>query len=426
MSDYLFMLESHLDATQSQAVAAISDLADKSGVKVWLTGGAMRNMLRGIPSRDLDFTVERGAIETGKALADALGAQVTAEDPLKRWVELELPGGITASVANARTEKCQKPGGKPQIAPATIHEDLMRRDFTIDAIALSLSRNSRGLLVDPANGQADLMSRELRTTHSSAFFDDPTRLFRFIRLRHQLALEVVPRTLSQFENAIAEGYQDLVGPEVLGREIRALWSEASAVAALEDYDSSGLLTKLSPGFAGGKWNPAGLTRLAEIRQSIIPPGTEGGWLSFVAVLTEKIGVRDRAEALKSLGMDSDAAAALKNLFATAQQLEADLASPRMRRPSDVWNALRTASTDEILIALCRSKNSAVEERVRAYYEKYAPIAAEITDADVAASGAAASGAAPGTAKFEKARSSLIVARLNAKPPKEEPELEPAI
>ena len=91
-----------------------------------------------------------------------------------------------ASVSNARTEKYSKPGGKPQIAPATIHEDLMRRDFTINAMALSLNRGSRGLLIDPANGQADLVNRELRTTNSYALFDDPSRIFRLIRFQYVL------------------------------------------------------------------------------------------------------------------------------------------------------------------------------------------------------------------------------------------------
>src|SRR5579863_5620780 len=124
MSDYMFALESHLDAAQNRTVTEIQRIATEASVTVWLTGGAMRDMLRGAPIRDLDFTVERDAIKIGKALAHALKASVTEEDSLKRWVELEMPGGTRASVSNARTEKYAKPGSKPAIAPATIHEDL--------------------------------------------------------------------------------------------------------------------------------------------------------------------------------------------------------------------------------------------------------------------------------------------------------------
>src|SRR3984885_11614788 len=163
MSDYMFVLESHLDAAQNRVVNEMQRVATEAGMNVWLTGGAMRDTLRGARILDLDFTVERDAAKMGKALAHACGGRVVSEDSLKRWVELELASGVRASVSNARSEKYSKPGARPQVAPATIHEDLMRRDFTINAMALSLNRGSRGLLIDPTNGQAGLFNRGLGT-----------------------------------------------------------------------------------------------------------------------------------------------------------------------------------------------------------------------------------------------------------------------
>src|SRR3984957_7750788 len=101
MSDYMFVLESHLDAAQNRVVNEMQRIATEAMMNVWLTGGAMRDMLRGARIVDLDFTVERDAIKTGKALAHAMHGTELAEDPLKRWVELELAGGIRASVSNA-------------------------------------------------------------------------------------------------------------------------------------------------------------------------------------------------------------------------------------------------------------------------------------------------------------------------------------
>src|SRR5579863_3308341 len=146
MSDYMFVLESHLDLAQNRVVAEMQRVATEAGMNVWLTGGAMRDTLRGSRILDLDFTVERDAVKVGKSLAEAGGGLVLSEDILKRWVELELAGGVRASVSNARSEKYSKPGARPQVAPATIHEDLMRRDFTINAMGLSLNRCFRRLL----------------------------------------------------------------------------------------------------------------------------------------------------------------------------------------------------------------------------------------------------------------------------------------
>jgi tRNA nucleotidyltransferase (CCA-adding enzyme) len=419
MSDYLFILESHLDAGQNKVVAAMHQLATAANMNAWLTGGAMRDMLRGAPFRDLDFTVEHDAVKTGKALAAALAGTVVSEDPLKRWVELELPGGITASVGNARTEKYSKPGGKPQIAAATIHEDLARRDFTINAIALSLSRGSRGLLVDPANGQADLASRELRGTNPYIFFDDPARIFRLIRFQYMLGFELVPRTKSQLENAMLEKYHDGVAREALAAEIRALSADPSAVAAIEAYDALGLLKIISPGFTGAKLNIAGLTKFEKLKQSVIPQGSGGGWLSFLTVLTEKLSVREKADVLKAFAMSAHETAEFKKLEAQAKKLESVLKSARIHRPSDVWQALRDASTDDVLMVLYESGTRVVQDRIRAFYEKYLPQSREITEEQVVATGAK-----PGTPKFHKAFQTMIVQRLNARPRKIVPEPEP--
>jgi tRNA nucleotidyltransferase (CCA-adding enzyme) len=414
MSDYLFMLDNHLDAGQTRVVNVIRQLAEAAGMNVWLTGGAMRDMLRGAPIRDLDFTVERDALKTGKALAAVLGGEVLAEDPLKRWVELSLPEGITASVGNARTEKYSKPGGKPQIAPATIHADLSRRDFTIDAIGLSLSRGSRGLLVDPCNGEADLLSRELRTTNSYAFFDDPSRLFRLFRFQHVDRFTPVPRTQSQLENALLADYQALAPVSALVREIRHAAGTANASALVQGLDAHGLLKVLSPALTGAKLNAAGIAKLEGLAHEVLPSGYQGGWLAFLSVLLEKLNTRERADVVRALELSSAEAAAFRKLDAQATALETTLRAPGVQRPSVVWETLSAAGMDEILLVLHRSPVRVVQDRIRAYFEKYLPMSQDVTDEQVVEAGGK-----PGTAKFEKLKRSLVTAHLNARPKKVE-------
>jgi len=424
MSDYLFMLDNHLDAGQNRAVAGIQQIATASSMNVWLTGGAMRDMLRGAPIRDLDFTVERDAVKTGKSLAASLGGHVVEEDPLKRWVELLLPEQVRVSVSNCRTEKYSKPGGKPQIAPATIQADLARRDLTINAIALSLSRGSRGLLIDPVNGQADLLSRELRLANPYALFDDPSRIFRLFRFQHVLGFTPVPRTESQLENALLEEYQAVASTAVLAHEIRAAAAEGAASAMLESLDGRGLLKLLSTSLTGAKLNISGLQKFERLAQAVLPPRFSGGWLSFLSVLTEKLNSRDKTEIVRILTSaepGSREAADWKKLDAQAKKLEEALSSTQARRPSQVWEVLQGAASDEVLLVLYRSTARVVQDRIRAYYEKYAPIAQDVTDDEVEAAGGK-----PGTPRFDKVRKALITARLNARPPKpEEAEPEPA-
>jgi tRNA nucleotidyltransferase (CCA-adding enzyme) len=420
MSDYMFVLESHLDAAQNRVVNEMQRVAAEAGMNVWLTGGAMRDMLRGSRILDLDFTVDRDAVKSGKALAAALAGEVLSEDALKRWVELDLPGGVRASVSNARTEKHSKPGGKPQVASASIHDDLMRRDFTINAMALSLSRGSRGLLVDPTNGQADLANRELRTTNPYAFFDDPARIFRLVRFQHALNFEIGARVQLQLENALVEDYQKAAPLSALATEIRALYDSENAAAALEAFDKLGLLKLVSPALTGTKLNAPGVVRLEKLLHTVLPPGTKGGWLAFLTVLTEKLLPREKTDLLRVFELPKEEAEALKKLEAQTKKLEATLKSARITRPSHVYEALDGATADEILMVLYSSAQRVVQDRIRLYYSKYLPLAQEITEEQVAATGLK-----PGTPKFEKAFRNMVTTHLNARPKKiPPPEPEP--
>jgi tRNA nucleotidyltransferase/poly(A) polymerase len=420
MSDYMFVLESHLDATQNRVVAEIARLANDAGVNVWLTGGAMRDTLRGARILDLDFTVERDALKIGKALAQTSGGRILSEDSLKRGLELELAGGVRASVSNARREKYAKPGAKPQIAPASIHEDLMRRDLTINAMALTLNRGSRGLLIDPANGQADLANRELRTTNSYALFDDPSRIFRVIRFKYVLGFEIAPRTQSQIENALLDDYQKSAPASALAGEIRALSGSENAVAGLEAFDSLGLLKLISPAMSGEKLNAAGLSRFERLAHTVLPPDAKGGWLAFLTVLTEKMTPRERTEVLRGLYLPKAEADGLKKLESQAKKLEAALKSSRITKPSHVYDALEESSADEVLMVLYSSAQRVVQDRIRSYFQKYLPLAQEVTEEQVAATGVK-----PGTPKFEKAFRNMVTIHLNARPkkvPPPEPEM----
>jgi len=422
MSDYMFVLESHLDAAQNRVVNEMQRIATEAGMSVWLTGGAMRDTLRGARIVDLDFTVERDAIKLAKALAKACGGEVLSEDGLKRSAELDLTGGVRASVSNARAEKYSKPGGKPQITPASIHEDLMRRDFTINAMALSLNRGSRGLLIDPANGQADLANRELRTTNSYALFDDPARLFRLIRFQHTLGFQIAPRTQSQIENALEGEYQKAASPAALANEIKALADSENAQQALEAFDGLGLLKMLSPAFTGEKLNGPGITRFERIAHSVIPPGSSGGILAFLHVMTEKLSAKESADLIRQFDLTRKESDSFKKLEASARKLESALKAARITKPSHVYEIMSEAPMDDVLMVLYESQQRVVQDRIRAYYGKYLPLAQEVTEEQVGA----ATGLKPGTPKFAKAFRDAIITHVNARPKKiPPPEPEPA-
>ena len=407
----MFMLESHLNADQNRAVAEVQAAASHANANLFLAGGAMRDMLGGFPLRDLDFVVEGNALKVAKAVAEKGSARILATDENRRVVDLLFPGAVTAEIGMSRTEKFAKPGGKPQVTPAFIQDDLRRRDLTMNAIALSLNRGSKGLLIDPTNGLADLSARELRATHSYAFYEDPARLLRLIRFRGRFGFTVEERTQRQYENAREAELEKLIAGRTLFEELRNIAEEPNAGEIMKDLEQAHLLEIFSTALAGPKLSVPAIAKLEKLRK-LLPAGNgirPAGVGPFLFVLTEKMSVRERSELAHTLDMHKAEVDLWQNLEHRSKKLEHALKSPRLKQPSHVYQALIKAPGDELLFLLYRSQQRTVQDRIRNYLQKYYPTSLEITDADVEKAGGK-----PGTPKYQKLKEELIVARLNAR------------
>ena len=225
MPDYMFMLESRLSSDQHRALAHVQSAATAADLKLYLTGGAVRDLLGHFPIVDLDFTVEGLPSKMVKDLAKHAGAKIAAEDGHRKSYDLIFPGGVTVEISMARAERYPKPGTRPQVTPTQIHEDLRRRDFSINAMAISLNPGSRGLLLDPNIGQSDLERRELRTVSNYALYDNPARILRLIRFQARFGFQIEERTKNQLQNAREAGMAGHIDAEAKHRELHAMAEE---------------------------------------------------------------------------------------------------------------------------------------------------------------------------------------------------------
>ncbi|MGH9627207.1 MAG: hypothetical protein ACRD7E_02420 [Bryobacteraceae bacterium] len=414
MSDYMFMLENHLTSHQSRMVTQVVAAAADANVNLFLTGGAVRDMLGGFPIRDLDFTVEGNAIKLAKAIAQKAGARIVFLDENRKSAELVFPGAVTAQIAMARLERYTKTGGKPHVTPATIHEDLRGRDFTINALALSLNRASRGLLLDPTNGLADLERKELRAIGNYIFYDDPVRLLRLIRFRVRFGFEVAERTQTQYQSAREAQAEQHVSSRLLLEELRQIASEPNLAETLEALESEGLLRLVSPAVSGPKLNLAGFSKLQKARQLI--PFEAALPVDNVALLfyflTEKLTPKERSQAIRSIGMGKAEMDAWQKLEVRARKAEKEIASAKFQKPSQVYQLMSKFPGEQLLFLLAKSSQRLVLDRIRNYLQKYLAIAQEVTDKDVVEAGATA-----GTPKFQKLKQEMIARKLDARPKK---------
>lgn len=234
-------LVERMDAAEAQRLRQVSTLAAQLNVSAWLVGGAVRDALLGLGSLDLDITVEGEAAPLAQALAAATDGQLTTHERFGTHV-VEV-GEFHFDIATARRETYPHPGALPEVQPASLAEDLTRRDFTINAIALRLDEGLE-TLYDPLDGAVDLQRGLVRGMHPATFMDDPTRIIRAARYAARLGCTVEPLTQAWLDAAIAADALHLVtGPRVWG-ELSRLLAELTAPQALALLAEWGALNAL--------------------------------------------------------------------------------------------------------------------------------------------------------------------------------------
>ncbi|MGB7762733.1 MAG: hypothetical protein WBL61_23060 [Bryobacteraceae bacterium] len=418
MSDYIYILESHLSPDQNQVLGEVMGAAGQANLNLFLTGGAMRDMLAGLRIRDLDFVVEGAALKLAKTVADHSGARIVSADEERKSAELEFPTGATAQIAMSRQEKYPRGGGKPQITPATIQEDLRGRDFTCNAIALSLNKTSRGLLLDPLNGLADIERHELRAVSAYGFYDDPTRLLRLVRLGVRLGFSTEERTAMQVANAREAAVEKAIPPRALGAELKLIGVEPNAAGIIEALAQAGMLALFSPALAESNAHSAGLAKFEKIARMLPDEAAARAarFGPFMFALTEKLSPREKQTLAKYLEFSKADTNQWLQLEARSKKLVGALRSPRIRKPSQVYRLVSAAPPDQVMFLLYASPLRPVQDRLRAYFQKYLPAIEEITPEEWATVETK-----PG--RQQKAREEFIANRLDRRPPRK-PEPDP--
>ena len=209
----------------------LGNLADEGGVSLYLVGGVVRDLLLKRENWDLDLTVEGDGIAFAQLVADRYGAGLAVFERFAT-ARLAFPDGLKMDIATTRRESYAQPAVLPTVQPASIEEDLFRRDFTINAIAMQLNSGKFGRVLDVYGGQRDLRARTIRVLHAGSFQDDPTRIFRAIRFEQRFGFCLERTTVRLLAQAAATNLiQQLSGPR-LQNEILSLFAEHDPVRAI--------------------------------------------------------------------------------------------------------------------------------------------------------------------------------------------------
>jgi tRNA nucleotidyltransferase (CCA-adding enzyme) len=373
MPDYMFLLESRLSPEQRAAMMRVQELSAALGFNVYLTGGTVRDLVTGASLRDLDFTVEGNPSKIAHELEKG-GAKILVDDEKMRQVELLFAGDCDGSISGARDDHYVRPGTRPEIRWSTIMEDLRRRDFSLNAIAISLNPASRGLLLDPTNGLSDIERAEVRALTIHSFTNQPARLLRVLRFAARMGFKVEARTQEWFDLAIERELQNTISPEDAGAELRAAAREERPAVVLKSWKEHDLLEAVNPVLAKKHPDYDAINRLMKVREDLFTAGFRPRLATpMLLAILGRLKDREQANLLGKAGFRSAEVASVLEFESEALEAQKELLGRKMNAPVDAYRFLEKLPLEQMAYLLAESNKSAALSKIRAYLNKWRPI-----------------------------------------------------
>ena len=217
----------------------LREIGGRTRTPICLVGGFVRDLLLGRENHDLDVVVEGDAIRFAQELGQSWGWEVQSHNRFGTATLIQ-PAQAGIDFASARRETYERPGALPLVKPGTIEDDLRRRDFSINALAIRLNADGFGELIDCFDGVADLRSGRIRALHAASFVDDPTRIFRAVRYERRYNFQIEQADQARIREALHQGVFDLISGERIRNEINCILAEKAAprmVQRLLEFDA---------------------------------------------------------------------------------------------------------------------------------------------------------------------------------------------
>jgi hypothetical protein len=360
MPDYIYLLENRLSADQRHALTQMRNVARDAGIILFLTGDAVRDLTSGHAVRELEVAVHGNALKLKKPL-EKLGGKLWGEDESSRSLYLCFPGTVRVNVVSTHRVEYPKPG-KPVYHAASIQEDLRRRDFTVNSMAISLNEGSYGLLMDPLNGAADIESRILRLVSNYGFLEEPSLMIRAIRYRARLGWDMDPRTQTRYADARNENVIEYLSAHERSKELEQIGHEEDGLKVLRALETEGWMKFLFPAWTSAKADEAKLTALHDLAVQLLVQGVHPDMSAAqMQLLTAKLPSKDLS-ALKKAMLRPGFVEEWNHLDSQASGFAKVLLSKQNAKASASYKLFMSYDPEAILWLGFIAKDKAVQER----------------------------------------------------------------
>ena len=368
MPDYIYLLENRLSADQRHALSQLREAARQAGTIVFLTGDAVRDLTSGHAVRDLEISVHGNALKLKKTI-EKFGGKVWGEHEPSQSLYLCFPGTVRVDVISTHSVTYPKPG-KPVYQPASIQEDLRRRDFTVNAMAISLNEGSFGLLMDPLNGAADIEARTLRLVSNYGFIEEPSLLIRATRYGARLGWELDLRTRSRYDNAKTDGVIEFLSPHARSKELEQIGHEEDGLNVLRALETEGWMKSLFPAWTVARADEEKLKALHDLAVGLLLQGVHADMSAAqMQLLTAKLPPKDLSSLKKSM-LRPGFVAEWNSLDALASGFQKVLLSKEKATPSAGYKLFTSYDPEAVLWLGFTSKNTAVQDRFNLFLKDW--------------------------------------------------------
>ena len=379
-----------LPADITRLMERIGRFANTRGHSAFVVGGLVRDLILGARNLDLDIVIEGDAIKLGEELARKLKAAIVVHRKFGTC-SIITKDRLKIDLATARKETYVSPAALPSVEFSSLKDDLIRRDFTINAMAISLNRTSFGQLIDFFGGERDLSKGIIRVMHDGSFIDDPTRIFRAVRFEQRFGFRIDPHTERLITGAIDRKMFEVVEPQRIRDEIVLLLKEKEPLRALKRMAQLDELRFLHPKIRLDN-------RLVSLYSSIddvliwydasdFKKRNIDRWLVYLMALFGRLSHNEvaricarfvfrRGETLRMLSYERD-----------ADRVEAALAGSRRCSPSKIYKMLEPLSFEVILLIMARARKRLVKTRISDFLRKYNGMRSGVKGEDLKAMGA---------------------------------------
>lgn len=350
-------LEKYLPPPVLALVKIAGQEAGKLGQELYIVGGVVRDLFLGRTNFDFDLVVEGNAIALARKLARDSQAKLTVHTRFGT-AKLDYPG-FSLDLATARSETYSRPGALPKVKPGSLKDDLIRRDFSINTMALHLNPRRFGELIDIYHGKEDLEHRLIRILHPKSFVDDATRIFRAIRYEQRLGFKLEMETEKLLRRDIA--MLKTISGDRLRHELELILKEDEPERILRRAAELGALSQLHPSLNGNGWLAKTFAKARQISKRTSPS------VLYLCLLIYNLNEKENEAFISNLNFPKNSAQAMRQTLELKAQIH-ELANPRLK-PSDIYRLLHGYSASAIQAIALASESPTASQHLNLYLNK---------------------------------------------------------